>query len=192
MTNTPKQNQREKPFSDQSNKINTQIDLENLKQIQYFKEWMQQKRYSTSTISTYIHSIQTLFRFLDPKKYFEITDKDVQNFVMNYIIPQNLSFSYQNQIVNASKLFFKITTDSQLNIEKLERPRREYKLPNVLSKEEIRSILNALENPKHKMMLVLIYACGLRRSELINLKPANIDSKRHLLHIINSKGKKIG
>jgi len=60
----------------------------------------------------------------------------------------------------------------------------------VLSKEEIAAILAAPKNPKHKAMLSLIYACGLRRSELLNLKPANIDSKRHLLIILNSKGKK--
>lgn len=51
-------------------------------------------------------------------------------------------------------------------------------------------ILQALVNVKHKTMLSLIYACGLRRSELLNLKPENIDSKRHLLIILNAKGKK--
>ena len=72
----------------------------------------------------------------------------------------------------------------------MERPRREHKLPNVLSKEEVAAILHVLPNQKHRTMLSLIYACGLRRGELLNLKPENIDSKRHLLIILKAKGKK--
>ncbi len=60
----------------------------------------------------------------------------------------------------------------------------------MLSKEEIAAILQALVNQKHRTMLSLIYACGLRRGELLNLKPENVDSKRHLLFILNAKGKK--
>jgi integrase/recombinase XerD len=70
------------------------------------------------------------------------------------------------------------------------RPRREHKLPNVLSKEEVKAVLEALSNPKHKVMLSLIYACGLRRSELLNLKPQDVDSKRGLLMIRQGKGRK--
>jgi integrase/recombinase XerD len=60
----------------------------------------------------------------------------------------------------------------------------------VLSKEEIKSILEALQNKKHKSMLSLIYACGLRRSELLNLKLQDVNSNRNLLIIRQAKGKK--
>jgi integrase/recombinase XerD len=60
----------------------------------------------------------------------------------------------------------------------------------VLSKQEVKEILNALTNIKHKAMLSLIYACGLRRSELLNLKPNDIDSNRGLIIIRQAKGKK--
>jgi integrase/recombinase XerD len=63
-------------------------------------------------------------------------------------------------------------------------------LPNVLSKEEAAAILKAPKNVKHKAMLSLIYACGLRRSELLHLKPTDVDSKRNLLIIRNAKGYK--
>lgn len=75
-------------------------------------------------------------------------------------------------------------------MEKIYRPKTEKLLPNVLSKEEIKKILNAHSNIKHKTMLSLIYSCGLRRSELINLKPSDIDSKRNVVIIRQSKGKK--
>jgi integrase/recombinase XerD len=63
-------------------------------------------------------------------------------------------------------------------------------LPNVLSKEEVKLILGALSNIKHKTMLSLIYSCGLRRSELLKLKPSDIDSKRNIIIVRAAKGKK--
>ncbi len=60
----------------------------------------------------------------------------------------------------------------------------------MLSKEEVKNIITAPTNLKHRTMLSLIYACGLRRSELIHLKPNDVDSKRKLLIIRQSKGKK--
>lgn len=77
-----------------------------------------------------------------------------------------------------------------MEIDKIHRPKRAKVLPNVLSKEEIKLILNAHSNIKHKMMLSLIYSCGLRRSELLNLKPLDIDSKRNIVIIRQAKGKK--
>jgi integrase/recombinase XerD len=129
-------------------------------------------------------------RFIKPKTSAEANNEDMQRFVYQYMIPRKLSFSYQNQAVNAAKLFFKTIRGSVLITEQLDRPRSEHKLPDVLSKEEISRILQALINQKHRTMLSLIYACGLRRGELLNLKPENIDSTRHLILILNAKGKK--
>lgn len=75
-------------------------------------------------------------------------------------------------------------------MEQIHRPKKAKTLPNVLSKEEIKSILESHGNIKHKAMLSLIYACGLRRSELLNLRLIDVDSKRHLLLIRQAKGKK--
>ena len=106
------------------------------------------------------------------------------------MIPRKLSLSYQNQAVNAARLFFKTIQGSKVITEQIDRPRREHKLPNVLSKEEVATILNASQNQKHRTILSLIYACGLRRGELLNLRLEKVDSKRHLLIILNAKGKK--
>ena len=72
----------------------------------------------------------------------------------------------------------------------IDRPGRERKLPDVLSKEEVGAMLRATKNPKHKCILALIYSCGLRRRELINLKLEDVDSKRMLIKIRGAKGKK--
>ena len=166
------------------------LDSESLKEIGQFRQWMEHKRYSDSTVKTYIMAITTFLRFVKPKTSAEVTNEDMRRFVNQYMIPGKLSFSYQNQAVNSAKLYFKIIRGSALITEQLERPRTEHRLPNVLSKEEVSRILQALVNQKHRTMLSLIYACGLRRGELLNLKPENIDSKRHLLIILNAKGRK--
>ena len=166
------------------------LDSESLKEITQFKRWMEHKRYSDSTVKTYIMAITTFLRFIKPKSSAEATNEDMRRFVNQYMIPKKLSFSYQNQAVNSAKLYFKIIRGSALITEQLERPRPEHRLPNVLSKEEVSAILQALVNQKHRTMLSLIYACGLRRGELLNLKPENIDSKRHLLILLNAKGRK--
>ena len=158
--------------------------------IEEFSKWMLHKRYSQATIKTYIGTLKNFLLFTAKKPVSEITNQDVVNYVNDVIIRNNLSFAYQNQTVNAVKLFFREVMHAKIETEKIERPRPEHKLPNVLSKAEVKAILEAPGNIKHEAMLSLIYACGLRRSELLNLKPGHIDSKRHLLIIKNAKGRK--
>ena len=69
----------------------------------------------------------------------------------------------------------------------IERPRSENKLPKVISKEEVLAIINATNNIKHKCIVSLLYSAGLRRSELLNLKITNIDSKRMLILVEGAK-----
>ena len=159
-------------------------------EINSFEKYLQSKRYSASTIRTYVDSLATFFRFFHAKPIHEIDNEDVIHFNNEYILAQQLSQSFQNQIVNAIKLFYAARKGMKLNPELVHRPRREHRLPNVLSKEEVKAILNAPTNLKHKTMLSLIYSCGLRRSELLNLKPLDIDSKRNVVIIRQSKGKK--
>ena len=164
--------------------------LEGIEQIQKFTQWLVSKRYSPSTIKTYTEALKSFLVFYREKSISEITNEDVIIYNNEFITLNNLSASYQNQIVNAIKLYFKTVRDTKIDVEKIHRPKRSKLLPNVLSKEEIKLILNAHSNIKHKTMLSLIYSCGLRRSELINLKPNDIDSKRGIVIIRQSKGKK--
>jgi integrase/recombinase XerD len=163
---------------------------EGIAQIEKFKQWMRSKRYSQSTIGTYSEALKSFLVFYRDKPIAEINNEDVIIYNNEYILKKNLSASYQNQTVNAIKLFFMTVRETKIVVDKIHRPKRAKLLPNVLSKEEVKLILNAHSNIKHKMMLSLIYSCGLRRSELLNLKPADIDSKRGIVIIRQSKGKK--
>jgi integrase/recombinase XerD len=158
--------------------------------LEKFNQYLLSKRYSPSTIKTYKETVSTFLRFFSSKPISEINHNDLIVFNNQYIIQKNLSNSYQNQVVNALKLFFQIIENKKIVVELLHRPRREKKLPNVLSKEEVKAILEAPKNIKHQAMLSLIYACGLRRGELLNLTLKDIQSNRNLLLIRQAKGKK--
>lgn len=163
---------------------------EGMKHLQKFSYWLKSKRYSENTIKTYTEALKSFLIFFNTKEIASITNEDVVYYNNNYILKNNLSHSYQNQVVNAIKLYFKTVQNVSLELDKIHRPKREKVLPNVLSKEEVKAILNAHANTKHKMMLSLIYSCGLRCGELLALKPVHIDSKRNIIMVKNSKGKK--
>lgn len=181
----PKQPQPKKSYEQLGN-----LPQHNIEKIETFKRWMLSRRYSDSTIGTYTDALKLFLRFYSDKAVAEITNDDLIVFNNDYILKNNLSGSHQNQVVNAVKLFFSTIENTKLNPELVHRPKRERTLPNVLSKEEVKLILDAHGNIKHKAMLSLIYSCGLRRGELLNLKLNDIDSKRGLVIIRQGKGRK--
>lgn len=166
------------------------LNEEGIKKIEQYKRWLRSKRYSESTIETYSNALKTFLRFYTHKNVSDITNEDVILFNNEYILSNDFSATFQNQVVNAIKLFFSTVEKKKINIIEIERPKSEYKLPTVLSMEEVAKMIDALDNLKHKTMLSIIYSGGLRRSELLNLKIADVDSKRMLIQIRQGKGKK--
>jgi integrase/recombinase XerD len=160
------------------------------RQIKQFIYWMRSRRYGESTVGTYANALKVFLRYYTHKPVSEITNEDLVVFNHDYILASHFSASYQNQVVNAVKLFFISIENRVIDLNLVHRPKREKVLPNVLSKEEVKRILSAPLNIKHKAMLSLIYSCGLRCGELIKLRPEHIDSKRGLVLIKQSKGKK--
>ena len=166
--------------------------LDDLKKeaIQTFIRYLNSKRYSPNTIKVYSDSISTFLRYFSMKDITDISNDDLIDFNNNYILKNNFSSSFQNQVVNAVKIYFSAIQQKKIDVELIHRPRREKVLPNVLSKEEVKAILDAHVNIKHKMMLSLIYSCGLRCGELLALHPVHIDSKRNIVLLKCAKGKK--
>ena len=160
------------------------------KHIITFKNYLNYRRYSQNTVKTYSDALEVFFRFFNDKPPEIINIEDLIQFNTEYILKKKLSASYQNQVINAIKLFYRNRFNRTMEVDIIQRPRREKRLPNVLSKDEVKSILEAPNNLKHRAMLSLIYACGLRRSELLNLTLKDILSDRGLLFIRQSKGKK--
>lgn len=177
-------------YKKREKKPKNELSAENTKSITDFGKWLEHKRYSERTVTTYTEMLTMFTRHIEPKLLTETTNLDVMDFVHTVLIGEGYSFTLQNQLVSSLKLFFREMVQSNLDIEKLERPRREHKLPNILSKQEVKRILEAHSNVKHKTMLTLIYACGLRRGELLNIRATDIDRLRNMLTIRNAKGRK--
>lgn len=166
------------------------VNAEHVEKLKVFMQWMRSRRYSESTIGTYSDALKTFLRFHCQKDVSELSNNDIVIFNNEYVLKNKFSSSYQNQVVNAIKLFFRVVENKVMETEKVHRPKREKLLPNVLSKEEVKALLAAHNNIKHKAMLTMIYSCGLRRSELLNLRFNDIDSNRGLVIIRQAKGKK--
>jgi site-specific recombinase XerD len=93
-------------------------------------------------------------------------------------------------MINALNFFFEKVYSHEVPVQFAIRPKKAYSLPDTFTNDEIISIFNASENIKHKLLLILTYSAGLRRKEVQNITPGDIDIKRRMIFIKNAKGKK--
>jgi site-specific recombinase XerD len=103
---------------------------------------------------------------------------------------KGLSPSSLNMLVNALLYYFRTVLKRDAFEIKLPRPRKEHHLPTVLTMEECFSIFSFVENTKHKLLLLIGYGAGLRRSEIVTLKWADILFEEHKIHVKQTKGNK--
>jgi len=173
--------------ADKSAERNLPSDLQAEFDTYYTQLYVQ--RYSLNTIRTYCSSFKYFLyqcRSMHPKDW---TLEDFKRWLRSEIEKNKWSEAYQNTIINALKFYFeKIRNEARAFWEV--RPRRPIKLPGTLSLDEVNRLLNSCENLKHRTMLTLIYACGLRISELIKLRKADIDRGQKRILIKAGKGKK--
>jgi integrase/recombinase XerD len=155
-----------------------------------FKKLIIVKRYSPKTVSTYIGALTIFCEYFKNQNLNNLTHEDIFRYVEHRIKDDKISFSYQKQLVGAIKLFYKTLFNKNINIDYIYPDRSFVKLPKVLSPRDVSKIIDSTENLKHKAILSTIYGCGLRVSELVNLKITDIDSKRMAVRIENSKGNK--
>lgn len=158
--------------------------------IRSYTNFLKGRRYSHSTVSVYGTMIVEFVIFCQNKTVNEINNNDVELFCQQFIAKSNYSISYQRQFIGAIKLFAEHFTNCKLDLIKLVRPKKDKKLPIVLSKEEIIDIIRVTKNIKHRTFLTLLYSAGLRIGELLNLKLVDIDIDRKQVIVKNGKGRK--
>jgi site-specific recombinase XerD len=155
-----------------------------------YKDLLIQKRYSQNTQDIYYSYFKDFCLYFIKKELVDITTTQINSYILDLIKSKNISISQQNQRINAIKFYYEKVLGRKKEYYELHRPRKENKLPKVLSKNEIKRIFEVTNNLKHKCILMLIYSAGLRRSELLNLTFNDIDSERMVIHIYEAKGKK--
>lgn len=140
-------------------------------------------KYADSTKGTYLYIIkQFLKQYPEPAK---CTVEQIENYLL-----QHTGNSRHRQVRGLLQYFFTIVFNQAFKFKHIPYPPKTHQLPKVIDKEFLLQKINAIQNIKHKCILKLAYGCGLRISEIINLKPANIDSKRMLITIVQGKGRK--
>ena len=155
-----------------------------------YLEKLQQKRYSENTIKSYVHYMKDFTAAMQGKPLPDITPEEINHYILLLIKEKQISVSQQNIRINAIKFYYEKVLGNKREVYNIDRPRKEQTLPDVLSKEEVGSMLKVARNKKHKCLIALIYSCGLRRSEAINIEVKDIDSGRMVIKIRGGKGKK--
>jgi integrase/recombinase XerD len=147
------------------------------------------KRYANSTVRTYVNFFEMFINHYKDRELKTLDESDIRAY-LQILIQKNVSNSYLNQLINAIKFYYEIVLGMPNRFYEIERPRKESKLPTVISKEEVLEIIENTTNLKHRCVVELLYGSGLRRSELLNLKISDIDSKRMLIRVEGAKGNK--
>ncbi len=155
-----------------------------------YLEKLEQERYSENTFKIYTHYFKDFVAEFSDRELSKITKEEINAYILRLIKERNISASQQNQRINAIKFYYEKVLGRKSEYYDIGRPRKERKLPDVLSKEEIRQMIDATENIKHKLLIALIYSCGLRRSEARQMKPGDIDIQRMLIKVRDAKGRK--
>jgi len=150
---------------------------------------MQLRNYSERTISSYISSLSKLVTFCQLPAQ-EITISQLKDYLYYRISVDHVSIPMINQCISAFKILQQDVLQREWEPLKIKRPRREQKLPLVLSTEEVANLIRQTDNCKHKALLALAYSSGVRCQELQYMEPAHIDSKRMLVYVAHGKGKK--
>lgn len=159
----------------------------NDEQLLLFRKILNIRNYSESTIGNYNNALIQFRKWNYRELYL---DKDLLFKYVEYLKTFDKSYSYIKNSIMALRLFSELVLGKKLKNDYLRGIKRKSTLPDVLSVEEVKQVLNSLDNLKHKAIISLIYSCGLRISECINLKIIDIDSKRMLIKIVQGKGKK--
>ncbi len=146
------------------------------------------RNFSAGTIKVYVHAVERFARFLE-RSPGDATAEDIKRFLVAEI-NRGMSRSYCVIQRNALRHLFEQTLGRPENFDSIPRPKRERRLPVVLSREEIQRLFSVVENIKHKAMLMVAYDAGLRLSEIRNLEIDDIDSQRNVIRIRQGKGKK--
>jgi site-specific recombinase XerD len=163
---------------------------------EYFSQDLQKKaetelhsrKYSTKTRGAYIHYNQSLCYWLKKPPQL-VSPEDIKRYLAYHEKEKQFSASTLNLALSAFKFFYKEIMKRDIVADQ-RRPRQDKRLPVVLSRSEIQAMLEAETNPKHRLLLMLVYSSGLRVSEVVNLKRQDIDLKRKAIIITLGKGRK--
>ena len=155
---------------------------------QRYIEDLRLKNFSPKTIKVYVHAVAKFARHFG-RTPDQLSQKDIRAYLV-HLMERGLARSTGVLVRNALRHLYTDTLGRPDCIEKLPRPKREQRLPVVLSREEVQRLFATVTNLKQKALFMVAYDAGLRLSEIINLRIEDLDSERMAIRIRQGKGKK--
>ena len=152
-------------------------------------EDMQVRNLSPHTIDCYVRQVALFARYFNRSPELLGPD-EIRAYQLHLVHERKLGWGSFNQAVCALHFLYLKTLGKDWNIESIPFAKQPKKVPLVLSQDEVRAVLEAITNPQNRVIAMILYAAGLRVSEAVSLRIADIDSKRMLLHVIQGKGRK--
>lgn len=152
-------------------------------------EEMQLRNFALETQRNYLHHIAGLARFYRTSPD-QLNVEEIREYQLDLIGVRRHSVQAVNQFVSAAKFFYNVVLESSLPVDALTRGRVPYRLPVVLSPEEVNQFFLHLTYLPYRAALMIAYGSGLRVSEVVSLKVSDIDSQRMLIRVEQGKGKK--
>jgi integrase/recombinase XerD len=150
---------------------------------------MQLKGYCQKTIKSYVSIIARIASFYHTPAD-QLSVDQIRDYILKRITVDHLSKQWMNMAISAVKLLFCDVLRREWNMLDLPRPKSDSKVPVILSREEVRLIIQCKKNIKHRAILMITYSAGLRLGEVSTLKITDIDSSRMLIHLHKTKGDK--
>ncbi len=147
-------------------------------------------RYSVATVKTYESQLRLFLSWLFPRTLDDLTDAIINDYQLYLTETRKVSASTQNTAINAIKYYLEKVHHGERKVYYIDRPIKETKLPRILSQAEVKALIAATKNVKHRCIVLLFYSTGLRMSELLNLRWADFDIERMQLFVSGGKGKK--
>ncbi len=155
-----------------------------------FKHFLVSKRYSPSTINTYFTFIKQIAVHIKKEPLSDLGAAQLRSFILSQLNKKKLSISTHRQLISAVKQFYEFIGRPTEVIEQLQRPKRDKHLPTVISQLDVLRLLQKTYNLKHRMIIAMLYSCGLRIGELLELQVNAIDLERMCVHVKMGKGRK--
>lgn len=162
----------------------------NLQSLTRYRDMLVLMKYSKDTIKGYCNAFHQLLRLLGPVHVDSFSKQRILKYMVWLVEEKKYSESSLNTTINALKFYFEKVLGKSAEYYDIPRPRTTHKLPDVLAEEEVVTLIKTIDNIKHRALIMTSYSAGLRVKDLVNLKIADIDSKRMMIHVRMGKGKK--
>lgn len=166
------------------------LNQRNLEAYNRFKQTLLLKAYSKSTCRTYCTEFHRLLRLLREVAVTTLTKQHLEAYLLWLVTKRGYKEAHLHTAINALKFYFEQVEKRGREFYDIPRPKKPLRLPHILAEEEVVSLVKSTANLKHRALLMTAYGAGLRVSELVGLKITDVDSKRMMLFIEQSKGKK--